>query len=40
MDQRVNFRSERLCELTLCEACVRDFEHDDTVVAVTPSIAR
>ena len=39
-DQRVNFQRNRLCELTLCEDCVRDFERDDTVVAVTPAIAR
>lgn len=39
-DQRVNFQSKRLCELTLCEDCVRDFQREDTVVAVTPAIAR
>lgn len=39
-DQRVNFQRNRLCELTLCDDCVQEFERDDTVVAVTPAIAR
>ncbi|QLD90767.1 hypothetical protein HWV07_17635 [Natronomonas salina] len=39
-DQRVNFESKRLCKLTLCEECVRDFQQDNSVVAVTPAIAR
>jgi hypothetical protein len=39
-DQRVNFRRERLCTLTLCESCVREFQREDTVVDVTPAIAR
>lgn len=33
-ERTVDFRERDACTLTLCDACVRDFERDDTVLSV------